>query len=278
MQTMGIQTIAITMIGHDEAALLPAALKSALWADEIIYVDCGSSDNSVEVAKGFTDKVFSQPNLTNLNINKTYGINRATTDWVFYLDPDEVIPPALAEEIRAVMDAEPKENAFRLPRRNHFFGRWLRHGGQYPDLQLRLFRRGKARFACVDVHESLDVDGATGRLRQAMDHFTCPSTFESLRKMDFYSTFHGGLMLQQGMSPGFGMALRFMLIKPVGKFVRRYFFKGGFLDGWQGFLQASISSIDFQYRFIKFWQVYRDQVHRNQIHSDQADKAGEVKS
>ena len=251
-------TIAITLIGHNEAALLPAALESARWADEIIYVDCESSDNSLAVARGFTDKVFSQPNRTNLNINKTYGIDQATTGWVFYLDPDEVIPAALAEEIRAVIASDPKENAFRLPRRNHFFGKWLRHGGQYPDLQLRLFRRGKARFACVDVHESLDVDGGTGRLSQAMDHFTCPSTFESLRKMDFYSTFHSGLMLERGHRPGVGMALHYMVIRPMGKFARRYFFKGGFLDGWQGFLQASISSIDFQYRFIKFWQASRD--------------------
>ena len=253
-----MQTIAITLIGYNEAALLPAALESAGWADEIIYVDCGSSDDSIEVARKYTGKVFSQPNNTNLNVNKTHGINQATTDWVFYLDPDEVIPPELAEEIRTVINSEPEENAFRLPRRNHFFGKWLSHGGQYPDRQLRLFRRGKARFPCVDVHESLDVDGKTGRLKQAMDHFTCPTTFESLRKMDFYSTFHSGLMMDRGYKPGFVMALQFMLIRPVGKFVRRYFFKGGFLDGWQGFLQASVSSIDFQYRFIKFWQLYRD--------------------
>lgn len=246
------------MIGHNNAELLPAALESARWADQIIYVDCESSDDSLQVAKRYTEKIYSQPNRSNLNINKSYGIGKATTDWVFYLDPDEVIPPALAEEIRAVLGADPAENAFRCPRRNHFFGKWLRHGGQYPDLQLRLFRRGKARFACVDVHESLDVEGRTGRLREAMDHFTCPSTFESLRKMDFYSTFHSGLMLQQGRKPGVAMAIRYMLIRPMGKFIRRYFFKGGFLDGWPGFLQASISSIDFQYRFIKFWQASRD--------------------
>lgn len=252
-------TIAFTIIGHNEARLLPTALESARWADEIVYVDCGSSDDSLQVARRFTDKVFSQPNRANLNINKAYAIEQATSDWVFYLDPDEAVPPALGEEIRAVIDADPPESAFRLPRRNHFFGRWLRHGGQYPDLQLRLFKKGKARFPCVDVHESLEVDGAIGRLTEAMEHHTCPTTFESLRKMDFYSTFHGELMVRQGLSPTVGMAVRYMFLKPAGKFVRRYIFKGGFLDGWQGFLQASISSIDFQYRFIKFWQSSRNQ-------------------
>lgn len=249
-----MSTIAITMIGHNEAHLLPTALESARWADEIIYVDCDSGDGSLEVARRYTDKVFSRPNQTNLNLNKSYAIEQAGSEWVFYLDPDEAVSPALAEEIRAVIASAPAENAYRLPRRNHFFGRWLRHGGQYPDLQLRLFRRGKAHFPCVDVHESLVVDGAVGRLREAMEHYTCPTTFESLRKMDFYSTFHGQLMVEQGLRPTPGMALRYLVLKPVGKFTRRYFFKGGFLDGWPGLLQAAISSMDFQYRFIKFWQ------------------------
>ncbi|MCZ6628182.1 MAG: glycosyltransferase family 2 protein [SAR324 cluster bacterium] len=250
-----MSTISVTVIGYNDAHLLPNALESVSWADEIVFVDCGSSDDSLTVARRYTDRVFEQPNRTNLNVNKSYAIEQAGREWVLYLDPDEAIPPALAEEIRGVISSNPRENAFRLPRRNHFFGRWLRHGGQYPDLQLRLFRRGKAHFPCVDVHESLQVEGSVGRLREAMEHYTCPTTFESLRKMDFYSTFHGELMVKQGMRPSIAMALSYMLFKPVGKFLRRYFLKGGFLDGWPGFLQASISSIDFQFRFIKFWQV-----------------------
>jgi len=246
-------TLAITMIGHNEAHLLPKAFESAAFADEVIYVDCGSGDDSLKVARKYTDKVHSQPNRRNLNINKTYGIDRATSDWIFYLDPDEVIPPALAEEIRTLIDSDPVENAFKLSRRNHFFGRWLRYGGAYPDTQLRLFRRGKARFPCVDVHESLEVDGKTGRLKEAFDHFTCDTVMESLRKVDFYSTFHAQLMARQGKKPTVTMALSFMMTKPIGRFIRRYFFKGGFLDGWQGFLQIMIGSIDFQLRFLKLW-------------------------
>ena len=246
-------TIAFTMIGHNEAQLLPRAMESVAWADELIYVDCGSNDNSSEVAGKYTDKVFSQPNNPNLNINKTYGIQQATTEWVFYLDPDEVISPELAAEIKAVIQAHPEENAFFLPRRNHFFGRWLRYGGQYPDTQLRLFRRGKASFACKDVHEMLDVDGKTGRLREAMDHFTSDTVMDSLKKLEFYSTFHGHKMARELGPPTVGLAMKFIIKKPAARFISRYLFKGGFLDGWHGFLQVCISCIDFQYRFLKYW-------------------------
>ena len=248
-------TLAITMTGHNEAALLPRAMESVAFADELIYVDCGSGDDSLAVAQRYTGRVFSQPNRTNLNINKAYAIGQATADWVFYLDPDEVISPALAREIRDTIASDPVENAFTLPRRNYFFGRWLRHGGQYPDTQLRLFRRGKAHFPCRHVHERLEVQGKIGALREAMDHHTMPSPMAATRKMDFFSTFNAEAMARAGYKPTVLLALKFLWLKPTSRFLRRYLLKGGFLDGWQGLIQAAISSIDFQFRFFKLWYL-----------------------
>src|SRR5690242_13945298 len=105
-------TLAFTLIGHNEAHNLPRTLESVRWADELVYVDCESSDGSAEVAARYTKKVFRKPNLINLNVNKQFAIDQATTDWVFYLDADEVISPELATEIRAVIAANPPENAF----------------------------------------------------------------------------------------------------------------------------------------------------------------------
>ncbi len=258
-------TIAFTMIGHNEARLLPRVMESLRWADQIIYVDCESSDDSMEIARSYTDLIYTQPNRSNLNINKTHGIDRATTDWIFYIDPDEVVPPALAEEIRRVISSAPEESAYKIPRRNHFFGRWLKHGGLYPDWQLRLFRRGKAHFPCRDVHESLVVEGRIGRLREPMDHFTSHTVMESLQKMEFYSTFHGELMARENPPPTVGKALQFMAIKPVSRFLRRYVLKGGFLDGWPGFLQACIGSIDFQYKFLKYWHFSKTQAEQESL-------------
>ena len=250
-------TIAITMTGHNEAHLLPQAMENLGWADELIYVDCESADDSLEVARRYTTRIFERPNTTNLNVNKAHGIAQATADWVFYLDPDEVISPELAAEIQQVVASNPQENAFELPRRNHFFGKWLRHGGQYPDIQLRLFRRGKAHFPCKHVHERLEVQGKTGRLKQAMDHFTIDSPMTAVRKMDFFSTFNAQAMARSGRRPGFWLAFQFIFFKPSSRFIRRFFFKGGFLDGFEGFIQATITAVDFAFRYFKFWYLAR---------------------
>ncbi|MBI4083189.1 MAG: glycosyltransferase family 2 protein [Candidatus Lambdaproteobacteria bacterium] len=255
-------SIAFSLIGHNEAHVLPRAFASIAWADEIIYVDCESRDESLEVARKYTPNVFARPNTTNFNVNKSYGIAQATADWVFYLDPDEVIPPALAEEIRRLIESDPVENAFTLPRRNLFFGRWLAHGGQYPDRQLRLFRRGKAYFPCKHVHETLVVEGRIGRLREAMEHHTIDTALTALQKMDFFSTFNAQALARQGVEPTLGLALQYMAFRPWSRFIRRYVFKGGFLDGWPGFIQAAVSSIDFQVRFIKLWHWAR---HREEL-------------
>jgi hypothetical protein len=245
-------SIAFTLIGHNEAANLPRCLESVRWADELIYVDCDSTDGSAEVARRYTERVYRRPNLKNLNVNKAYGIAQAGTDWVFYLDPDEVIPPALAEEIRATLAAQPRENAFRLPRRNFFFGAWLAHGGQYPDTQLRLFRRGKAHFPCRHVHEKLEVEGAVGSLRQPFDHYTNPTPVEAFRKLDFYSGFNAELWAREGRRPGPGMALRYLAWLPATRFLRRYVLKGGFRDGWPGLAVAVLDGLELQMRFVKF--------------------------
>ncbi|MCH8075422.1 MAG: glycosyltransferase family 2 protein [SAR324 cluster bacterium] len=252
-------SIAFSLIGHNEAHNLPRCLESIRWADEVVYVDCESSDGSAEVARRFTGRVFARPNLANLNVNKTFGIGQTTADWVFYLDPDEVIPPALGEEIRAAIASNPPQNAFSLPRRNFYLGAWLRHGGQYPDTQLRLFRQGRARFPCKHVHEKLEVDGEIGSFAEAMEHYTNPTTAEVMKKLDFYSSFNADAMLAEGKRPGPGMALRYLFWTPSSRFVRRYFLKGGFRDGWPGLTVAIFDGLENQVRFLKFCALFRQQ-------------------
>jgi glycosyltransferase involved in cell wall biosynthesis len=223
----------------------------------VIYVDCGSTDGSAEVARRYTERVFHRPNNPNLNVNKAYGIGQATTDWVFYLDPDEVVTPELAEEIRAVIAADPPEAAFKLPRRNFFFGAWLRHGGQYPDAQLRLFRRGKAWFPCKHVHERLEVDGPVGTLRSPLEHYTNPTPADAMKKLDFYSTFNARLLAASGRPPTAAMAFRFLCWTPLTRFLRRFLLKGGFRDGWPGLAVALFDSLEIQVRFLKFTYLHR---------------------
>jgi len=236
-------TFGISIIAHNEAAHLPAALASAAQAgaDQIVVVDCESTDDTAAIARSNPlVKLFQRPNLANLNVNKSFGFEQLTTDWVFYLDPDERLPKPLADEIRAAIAGPQGQThaAFRLPRRNFFFGRPLLHGGQYPDRQLRLFRRGKARFPNKHVHESLEVDGSIGLLQEPFDHHPYPTVDDFLRKMNFYTSFQADFWFGEGRRPGLVADLRFFFARPLSRFLRRYLLKTGFRDGWQGFIAA----------------------------------------
>ena len=178
--------ISVTIIGHNEVDHLRELLPELQWASEIVYVDCESHDQSLAVAKDHGCKVFSRPNNQNLNINKSYSMDQATGEWLFYIDPDERLPAKLVDEIKDAVN-DTAHSAFRLNRRNHYFGHWLRHGSQYPDTQLRLFRKGKARFPNKHVHEKLVVEGSIGKLSNDMLHFPYQNISQFLRKFNFYT-------------------------------------------------------------------------------------------
>ena len=131
--------LSVTIIGHNEVDHLRELLPQLKWANEIVYVDCESHDGSLETAREAGCRVFSRPNNTNLNVNKSYAMEQASGDWIFYVDPDERLPELLVMEIEETLE-NTVNTAFRLNRRYHYFGHWLRHGCQYPDTQLRLFQ------------------------------------------------------------------------------------------------------------------------------------------
>ncbi len=229
--------IAVSVIVHNESAELAGCLTSIRGlADEIVVVDCASSDGSARVARRAGARVYRRPNLENLNVNKAYGIARTRAPWVLYLDPDERMTPALAREIKAVIRRPDAAAAYEIPRRNFYFGRWLRRGGKYPDTQRRLFRRDRARFAERHVHERLQVTGAVGRLVAPFDHHPYRTMESFLRKADFYAAFQAKYLAQRGARAGIWNGFLYCGWLPVTRFIRRYFFKLGFLDGLPGFL------------------------------------------
>ncbi len=248
--------LTITIIGHNESHHLKELLPQLQWADEIIYVDCESDDDSLEVAQQLGCKTFQRPNLSNLNVNKSFAIEQATGDWIFYLDPDERIPAALRQEIQQKIQSPGKVVAFSLNRRNFYFGRWLKHGSQYPDVQLRLFQRGKAFFPNKHVHEKLEVDGPIGKLRHDMLHFPYQSVSQYLQKFNFYTTFEATYLFQQNISPDVALALRFLIFTPLFRFFRRYVLKGGFLDGLPGFFAALFDALNYVVRYVKLWELH----------------------
>ena len=248
--------LSITIIGHNEVDHLRELLPHLKWATEIVYVDCESHDESTEIAKKYGCRVYSRPNNSNLNVNKSFAMEQATEDWIFYVDPDERLPELLVKEIEEMLE-KTTHTAFRLNRRNHYFGYWLRHGNQYPDSQLRLFRRGFAKFPNRHVHEKLVVDGIIGKLQNDMLHFPYLNISQFLSKFDFYSGVEAEYLRDAGVKVNSLNTLRFLVLKPLPRFFRRYFLKGGFLDGFPGLFCAIFDALNFVVRYFKLWELTR---------------------
>ena len=246
--------LSITIIGHNEVEHLRELLPQLKWPDEIVYVDCESHDGSLEVAREAGCRVYSRPNNTNLNVNKSYAMEQANGDWVFYVDPDERIPEFLVSEIEKVIQGT-TNSAFKLNRRNHYFGNWLRHGSQYPDTQLRLFRKDSAHFPNRHVHEKLVVEGSIGKLDNDMLHFPYLNISQFLSKFDFYTRVEAGYLRDSGVRITAGNSLRFLVLKPFSRFFRRYFLKGGFRDGLPGLFCAIFDALNFVVRYFKLWEL-----------------------
>lgn len=256
-------TLGISLIAHNEERQIANALNSAGFADDIVVVNCESTDKTEEIAKSFAKvRLFNRPNNKNLNVNKSFGFEQLQTDWIFYLDPDEIITADLADEIKIAINSQ-NYVAYKLPRKNIFFGRWLAHGSQYPDLQLRLFKRGCAGFANRHVHEMLEVKGRTGMLNQAFEHHPYPELHDYIRKMNFYTSFQAEFWKNSGMSVHFFNQFRYMFFKPYFRFIRRYLLKLGFLDGWQGFIAAGGDAFQAAVSFGKLLELHKKEHENN---------------
>ena len=248
-------TLGISLIAHNEEKQIARALESAAFANDIVVVNCESTDKTREIVQGFDNvRLFDRPNNKNLNVNKSFGFDQLETDWIFYLDPDEVIPPELAQEIKSAIETD-EYAAYKLPRKNIFFGRWLRYGSQYPDIQLRLFKRGKAGFANRHVHEMLEVNGKTGMLKNAFEHCPYPELHDYIRKMNFYTSFQAEFWFNSNFSPSLFNKFRYLFFRPYFRFIRRYLLKQGFRDNWQGFIAAAGDAFQNSVSFAKFLEM-----------------------
>lgn len=245
--------IGIAILAHNEAAILDQAIRSVSWADQIVVVDASSSDGTGDIARSLGAEVFVEPNRTNLNVNKNISIEKCRTEWVLVLDADEVIPDPLAGEIRKVIN-DGLNDGFLIPRRNYVLGKWVQRGSQYPDYQLRLFRKSKGRFKADHVHERLKVDGKVGYLVEPMDHHPYPDIATMLRKNEFYARFEASKLFDRGVSVGaFGLMWK-GFFRPFGRALRRLFFKGGILDGAPGVVLVAFDFWNNVLRYLILWE------------------------
>lgn len=248
--------VSIALIACNEAANIRRTLESVAWADEIILVDSGSTDETVAIAESFGARVFYEP-------WKGYGgqmnsaLDKCTSPWLFSLDADEVLTPELSAEIRLLLAGEPKYQAYTVPRLNLIFGRWMRHGGLYPDRKLRLFRQGTARLPeNTEPHATPKWSGPIGELKRDLLHYQYPTLPLYIEHMDRYSTASVPLMLRKGKtSRSFLSFFCNTLLNPIATFIYNYFFRLGFLDGREGLLFHVSHSAYVSWKYGKAWQA-----------------------
>jgi glycosyltransferase involved in cell wall biosynthesis len=252
---MDCLSLSVVIITLNEEANLARTLASVAWADEIIILDSGSTDRTGEVARSFNAKFIVEP-WKGFAAQKNSALAKATCDWILSLDADEEVEPALAEEIRAVLAANPSIDGFWIPRKNFFLGRWIKHGGYYPDPKLRLFRRGAGQFEDRLVHEDMRLEGTTASLRNNLLHHAYPTLDSYIEHMNRYSSL-GAQMAVAKRARGF--SLIDIAIRPRLTFLYKYFLRLGFLDGREGLLVHLYHEQYVSWKYAKAWELSRKQ-------------------
>jgi glycosyltransferase involved in cell wall biosynthesis len=203
---------------------------------EIVLVDDRSSDRTCEIARRHGAKVFEKE-LTSFGEQKQFAIEKTSGDWILLMDSDETVSPEMAESVRSAVSARvPGADAYRVRRKNIYFGRWLRYGGKYPDYQIRLFKKGAVRYSDDLVHEKPVGAGTVGTLDGWINHFSYPDVKTWVAKLEFFARFRAEALFQKGVQPSVKQFFTYCVFRPVWRFDRKYFLKLGFLDGLPGLL------------------------------------------
>lgn len=236
--------LTVTVITLNESAHITECLASVAWADEVLVVDSGSTDDTVERARAAGARVITRdwPGYAH---QKNFAAGEAAHDWILSVDADERVTPELADEIRALLGSDPPLAGYRIPRVTWHLGRWIRHTDWYPDYQLRLYDRRRARWTPKRVHESVATDGPHGKLRSDLQHYAYRDVAHHVETMERYTSLAAEEMHAAGRRAG----LVSLTLHPAAAFLRNYVLKGGFLAGRAG---LTISLMNARYVFLKF--------------------------
>jgi len=254
-----LMTISVAIVAMDEEGNIGRTLASVRWADEIVVVDSGSKDRTCEIAREHGARVMVEP-WRGYVAQKQYAIDLCTKDWVLLLDADEEVSPGLAEEIRAAIAHSNAASGYKLPRKNLFLGRWIRHGGFYPDPKLRLFRRGHGFVTGHDPHDRCelkpDLPQQTQQFNNALIHYTYPTLTLYLNHMNRYSSLGAQLAISKGHRR---FSFIDIVLRPLATFVYNYFIRLGFLDGREGLLLHLYHAGYVSWKYAKAWELSRKQ-------------------
>lgn len=244
--------ISVTIITFNEERNIRRCLESVRWADEIVVVDSFSTDKTVEICREYTEHVIQHEWLGYVQ-QKNYAVDCATYDWIFSLDADEEISPELQSAILGMWKRGFSYDGYKVARKVYYLGRWIRHGGWYPDYKIRLFHRAKGRWGGIDLHEKVILNGTCGKLKGDLFHYTYENITVHIRKMNSYTTISAQKLYKKGRKP----SLLNIFFNPPVKFIKTYFIKAGFLDGKAGFFISIIGSFYVFMKYLKLWELYQ---------------------
>jgi glycosyltransferase involved in cell wall biosynthesis len=236
--------ISATIITYNEERNIARAIESLRCCDEIVVVDSGSSDRTVELATKLGARIVESP-WPGYAKQKNVAADRASHDWILSLDADEALSEGLEAEIWQIKKNGPKYDAYIMPRLAKYLGQWIYHSGWFPDKKVRLYHRDKAQWTGEYVHESVAVNGTIGHLEGRILHYTCDSLSEHLRTLDRYTT----LAAEQIIAQRKRVTLWHLAVDPAWTFVRTYIFHLGFMDGFEGLAIAYMAAF---YNFLKY--------------------------
>jgi glycosyltransferase involved in cell wall biosynthesis len=236
--------ISATIVTLNEERNIARAIGSLRCADEVVVVDSGSTDQTREIAVRLGARVIEEP-WRGYAGQKNFAACCASNDWILSIDADEELTEELAAEILQLKGEGARFDGYSFPRLAQYLGRWIRHGGWYPDRKMRLYDRRKGEWAGEYVHESVRVKGAHGELRGDLLHYTCASLTEHLRTLDRYTS----LAAQELVARGKAVPMTRLTVDPAWTFFRTYVLQRGFLDGRQGLAIAWMAAL---YTYLKY--------------------------
>ncbi len=249
------EKVSVTIITYNEEDNIRACLESISWADEIVVVDSGSNDKTVEICKEYTERVFFNT-WEGMKEQKACAVKKASHSWVFSLDADERVTEALKNFVLKELQ-NPAADGYRFPRKNYFLGKWLKHGGWYPDHVLRLFRKDKGHFGGINPHDRVIIEtGSVANIESPIIHITYKSLSQYIHKQNLYSSISAQEKVKAGKP---GKVSSFMIVmKTAEKFFEVYIIKRGFLDGFHGLIAAIGATCAAFFKHAKIWELTRN--------------------
>ena len=247
-----MEELGALVLTNNEADNIEDCLSSLSWLDEIVVIDSYSEDNTVELAREYTNKVY-QHEFEDFASQRNFGLEKLSTSWVLVVDADERVTPELAAEIKEVL-TNPQAEGYRIPRKNYFLGRWIKYCGWYPDYTLRLFKRAGNKYSGL-VHEGVEITGRVEELANPLLHYTYRSLTHYISKLNHYTSLSAEKKYQLGQNKG----MTYIFLRPIVEFIKKYILRKGFLLGAHGLILSILLSYYSFLKYAKLWEKNKNE-------------------